>query len=257
MAQHRLGEDEKAQAALVRLHNVMKDPDRASRDDLRTLMREAAELIVWGAPPPTEEERRHRREAADQVDKLPATLGFKDEILTYLRTLAALSEPVRERALTMVERLPEDPWRLNRASYQAVRQPGLDAARYQLALRQAEAARDLAPAGFLSTPFYVPSTQIGIAHYRLREFREAVEALTASEAYFAAASPRFKAGTPWNLAFLVMAHHRLGEEEKARALLARLQGLMKDPDWASRGDHRMFVREAVELIEGKAPDPQR
>ena len=32
---------------------------------------------------------------------------------------------------------------------------------------------------------------------------------------------------------------------------------MKDPDLAFRGGHRTFVREAEQLIEGKAPDPQK
>jgi hypothetical protein len=224
-------------------------------------MREAEELIVWGAPPPIEEERRLRREAADLVDKLPAALGFKDEILAYLRTRAALSEPVRQHALTMVERLPEDPWRLNRASFQVARRPGLDAAQYRLALHQAEAARDLAPPGFYRTPYSHPTTYIGIAHYRLGEYREAVEALTASEAYYAAAyaaaDVQHQAGTLFNLAFLAMAQHRLGEDEKARALLARLREVMKDPFWAGRADLQTYLHEAVELIEGKAPDPKK
>jgi hypothetical protein len=257
MAHHRLGEVEKAQTAMARLHNTMRDPARVSRDDLRTLMREAEELIVWGGPPATEEEGRLRREAADLVDMLPADLGFKDEILFHLCTLPTLSEPVREHALAMVEHLPEDPYRLNRASYLIVRQPGLDAARYQLALRQAEAARDLAPPGFYHSPGYRPITQIGIAHYRLGEYREAVEALTASEADHAAANVQYKAGTPFNLAFLAMAHHRLGEKETARALLARLREVMKDPVWARPGSHQAFLREAEALIEGKAPDPQK
>jgi WD40 repeat protein/serine/threonine protein kinase/tetratricopeptide (TPR) repeat protein len=257
MAQHRLGEEEKAQTALARLHNTMRDPDRVSRDDLRALMREAEEWIVWGAPPPTEEERRLRREAADQVDKLPAALGFKDEILAYLRSLSTLSEPVREHALTMVERLPDDPFRLNRASYLIVMQPGRDVARYQRALRQAEAARDLAPPAFIHGPFYHPTTHIGIAHYRLGEYREAVEALTAAEAYYATPNIQLKAGAPWDLAFLAMAQHRLGEDEKARAFLARLREVMKDPAWTRPGPHQLFSREAEALIEGKSPDSQK
>ena len=63
---------------------------------------------------------------------------------------------MRELALTMAERLPEDPWRLNRASFEVVRQPGLDAARYRLALRHAEAARDLAHPGFYFDPATTP-----------------------------------------------------------------------------------------------------
>jgi WD40 repeat protein/serine/threonine protein kinase len=254
MAQHRLGEETTALATLARLHSRMNDPAWASRDDLRTFMREAEDLIVWGAPAPTEEERQLRREAADQLDKLPAELGFKEEILAYLRTVPSVSEPVRERAVTIAERLPEDPWRLNRASASVVRQPGLDAARYQLALRQAEAARDVAPPGFAPSGYYLPNTQIGIAHYRLEEYREAVDALTTSEADHAAANVRTKAGTPWNLAFLAMAHHRLGERETAQAILTRLREVIKDPFWAPQGAHHIYFREAEQLIEGNAPD---
>jgi hypothetical protein len=257
MAHHQLGEKENAGAILARLHNtLMKDSRWASRDDLRTYLREAEELCVWGGPPLTDEEQRLRREAADLVNGLPADLGFKDEILDYLRTLPALGEPLRQHALTMAERLPEDPWRLNHASFFAQR-AGLDAARYRLALRHAEAARDLAHPGFVFAPNYPPTTHIGIAHYRLGEYREAVEALTTSEAYYAAADARYKAGTPWNIAFLAMAHQQLGEEEKAQAILARLRGVMKDPAWASRDDLRTYVREAQQLIEGRAPDPQK
>jgi WD40 repeat protein/tRNA A-37 threonylcarbamoyl transferase component Bud32/tetratricopeptide (TPR) repeat protein len=253
MAHHQLGEKDTAQPLLARLRTLMKDPSWAATAVLRTFLREAEELIVWGAPAPTEEERRLRREAADQLDKLPYTLGFKDEILAHLRTLPSVSEPVREHALTIVERLPEDPLRLNRASYVA-RQPGLDAAVYRRALRHAEAARDLAPPGFDFSPLYPPATYIGMARYRLGEYREAVDALTASEASIAALSSQLKTGTPWNLAFLAMAHHGLGEREAAQAILARLRELMKKPGWTSRVDLQTYLREAEELIEGKAPD---
>jgi hypothetical protein len=248
MAHQQLGEKENAGALLARLYTLMKDPAWASREDLHRYLCEAEEVCVSGAPPLAEEERRLRRKAADLVAGLPSTLGFKDEILDYLRTLPALSEPLREHALTIAERLPEDPWRLNRASYQVAQLRGLDAAKYRLALRHAEAARDLAPPKFDFKGLYPPTTHVGMARYRLGEYREAVEALTASEAYHAAASPRYKAGTPWNLAFLVMAHHRMGEGEKAQAIMARLHELMKDPARASRGDLQGYLREAEELL---------
>ena len=213
MAHHQLGEKETAGAMLARLHRFMKDSRWASRDDLQTFVREAEELCVWGAPPRTDEERKLRREAAALVNELPAELGFKDEILAYLRTRDSLSEPLRQHALTMAGYLQEEPFRLNVASSELARRPGQDAARYRLALRQAEAARDLAPPGFVSNPYYRPNTQVGIAHYRLGEYREAVEALTASEASYAAANV-YKSGTPWNLAFLAMAHHRLGQSKR-------------------------------------------
>jgi WD40 repeat protein/serine/threonine protein kinase len=253
MAYYRLGQKDEAQNTLARLRQVMRDPSWQSSSP--TYLREAEELIVWGGPPPTEEERRLRREAAEEIDKLPSTLGFKDEILAHLRTLTlpSLSELQREHVLAIAERLSEDPLRLNRASYVA-RQPGLDAAQYRRALRLAEAARDLAPPGLNFSPSYPPATHIGMARYRLGEYREAVDALTASEASIAALSSQLKTGTPWNLAFLAMAHHRLGEHETARAVLARLHELMKSPGWTSRVDLQTYLSEAEALIEGKAPD---
>src|SRR5262249_31717616 len=218
MAHHRLGEQEKAWDILARLRDVMKTPYWAALNDLRTHVREAEELCVWGALSPAEAEPRLRREAAALVDGLPDALAFKDEILDHLRKLPSLDAALREHALTMAERIPDDPFRLNRASYVA-RLPGLEAAQYRRALRQAEAARDLAPPGLRFPPSSPPATQIGMARYRLGEYREAVDALSASEAYYhTAASSRYAAGAPWNLAFLVMAHHRLGEQETAQAI---------------------------------------
>ena len=213
-------------------------------------------IRLWEATPLTPE-RRLQREAAALVNALPSDLGFKDEILTYLRTLPSLSEPLREHALSMAERLQEDPWRLNLASALVARRAGLKAAEYRLALRRAEAARDLAHPGFyFNLNPYHASTQIGIAHYRLGEYPEAVKALIASEAYYAADPYHlFKTGTPWNLAFLAMAHHQLGEKDYAAALLSWLHGLMKDVRWASRDELHTFVREADDLCVWGAPAP--
>jgi WD40 repeat protein/tetratricopeptide (TPR) repeat protein len=211
-------------------------------------------IRLWEATPPTPE-RRLQREAAALVNDLPTNLGFKEEIVAYLRSLPSIGEPLRQHALTMAEGLPEDPWRLNLASYQAVRRPGLDAARYRLALRQAEAARDLAHPGFIFDRYHHPTTSIGIAHYRLEEYRQAVDALSSSQAYYLTRSPGQKDGQPLNLAFLVMAQRRLGEEEKAQAALVRLHSVMRDPAWASRDDLHTFMREAEELIVWGAPSP--
>jgi hypothetical protein len=168
---------------------------------------------------------------------------------------------VREHALSLVERLPEDPRRLNLASYLVASKPNLDAAKYRHALRQAEAARDLARSGWWDFwQVYHPDTVIGMAHYRLGEYREAVEALTASEAFYVALGRRTKPGTVWNLPFLAMAHHGLGEREEARAVLARLREIMKSPAgtaWASNADYQGFLREAEELVDGASPDSRK
>jgi WD40 repeat protein/tRNA A-37 threonylcarbamoyl transferase component Bud32 len=214
-------------------------------------------IRIWEATPLTSE-RRLQREAAALVNDLPSHLGFKDEILAYLRDVPSLSASLRQRALNMAERLQEDAWRLNRAGAVVVRQPGLDAAKYRLALRHAQAAQDLAHPGFYyRLPDYHAATNIGIAHYLLGQYPEAVKSLTRSEDFYAVAPYQIKAGTPWNLAFLAMAHHQLGEKEEARAILARLNGVMKAPRWASPGDHHLYLRETEELIEGKARDPKK
>ena len=46
-------------------------------------------------------------------------------------------------------------------------------------------------------------------------------------------------------------------EEKAQATLAGLLEVMKDPRWAYQGHHQTYVRQAKELIEGKAPGPKQ
>ncbi len=205
-------------------------------------------MRVWEATPLTAE-RRLQREAAALVNGVPARLALKDEVLTYLRELPSLSEPLRQQALTLAERFQEDPWRLNQASRGVVQRPGLDAAKYQLALRQAETALRLAPPEFNFHPNFQVTTNIGIAHYRLGHYPEAMENLTRSEAYYLAQSV-YKAGTPWNLAFLAMAHHQLGDKDQAQALLDRVREIIKDALHKDRPDVQSFFREAKELIEG-------
>jgi hypothetical protein len=62
---------------------------------------------------------------------------------------------------------------------------------------------------------------------------------------------------PATLAFLAMVQHQLGQREKARAVLARRQEVMKDEPWAKSPDALSLLREAEELIEGKPAQPKR
>jgi hypothetical protein len=56
---------------------------------------------------------------------------------------------------------------------------------------------------------------------------------------------------PANLAFLAMTLHQLGKKDEARATLARLREVMKQPRWKHYAKSTDFL-EAEELIEGKA-----
>jgi WD40 repeat protein/serine/threonine protein kinase/tetratricopeptide (TPR) repeat protein len=202
---------------------------------------------VWEAMPLTPE-LRLQREGAALINRLWEEVELKDEMRARLREDASLSEPLRKQALAMAERLPEDPWRLNRASRSVVEKSGLDKAKYQLALRQAETAFRLAPPGFNFHPHFQVTTNIGIAHYRLGSYKEAIENLNRSEAYYTAGGGPYKAGTPWNLAFLAMAHHQLGDKKKAQDLLDRVRELIKDTQHKNRWDVQSFFREAVAVV---------
>src|SRR5262249_31521304 len=115
---------------------------------------------------------------------------------------------------------------------------------YAAALRRAEAAVRLAPGdgNDLNT--------LGVAQYRASRYAEALVTLTKSEKLNTSKDgPR-----PSDVAFLAMAQHQLGQKDEARSTLARLRELMKRPAWEKNADAQGFLREAEELIAGKAGD---
>lgn len=116
------------------------------------------------------------------------------------------------------------------------RYPGPPAERHRAALRLAEAARQADPGNWET------ANVLGMALYRAGRDREAVRALTeAGHLYRLGQHARHYVSrvllSPWaglaadptatdhpfNLAFLAMAHHRLGEADLARARLADLR----------------------------------
>jgi hypothetical protein len=164
--------------------------------------------------------------------------------------------------------------------YQMVLQPGQDAAKYRFALRQAEAASGLVSP---ETPNYWTYLRtLGMALYRAGKWEKALDTLTAAYTarprdfpmptlYFGArtvglmgsplgqgpfltASAAIKGRDAPILAFLAMAHHRLGNQDEARTLLGFLRVTMSLPQWARNEEAQAFLREAEALIEGQAPD---
>jgi hypothetical protein len=57
---------------------------------------------------------------------------------------------------------------------------------------------------------------------------------------------------PSHLEFLAIAQHQHGKNREAKATLGRLREVMKQPRWAKDTEAAGFLREAEELIEGKA-----
>jgi hypothetical protein len=131
---------------------------------------------------------------------------------------------------------------LNNTAWKIVK--GRDASKdaYALALRQAEAGVRLAlDAGYLLNT-------LGVAQYRAGRYADALATLTKSEKLTAT-----KEGSlPADRAFLAMARHQLGNKDEAKATLGRLRETMKQPRWAQDAEAAGFLREAEELIEGKA-----
>jgi hypothetical protein len=198
---------------------------------------------VWEASPVPAEVWRRRALVSD-VHALFAELLFREEVLAALRKDPTLTEPDREFALQVAQTHGEgDANALNEAAWAVVksRDAGKDA--YTAALRRAEAAVRLAPG-------YWPSLNtLGVAHYRLGDYAKALETLEQSAKLNAAQGPH-----PSDLAFLAMAHQQLGHKEQARATLARLREVMKQPPWAHEPEAPGFLREAEELIDGKPAD---
>jgi tetratricopeptide (TPR) repeat protein len=173
--------------------------------------------------------------AERQVEALYAQPLLRPAVLERLRADPALSEPLRQQALALAESVPENPGSLDGASRTVVRQPGAAPAAYRLALRRAEAACRLIPqAGDLLTT-------LGMAQYRMGQYREAVATLTQADGLNSVAPT---GPIPADLAFLAMAQHRLGQPDQARAALGRLQATMKTPEWSANEQARGVLREA-------------
>jgi tetratricopeptide (TPR) repeat protein len=168
----------------------------------------------------------------------------KSYVIQSIQNDKAISMEVRRQALAFVERFQEEqnPKLFDQASRKLLRQPHLASRWYRQALVQAEAACRLAPdqGSYLTT--------LGIAQYRLEKYRQAVDTLARSE--------QINAGPlPADLAFLAMAHHRLGESEKAKNCLNRLRETTKVRPQVEDEEAQVFLREAEALIEAPRAVP--
>jgi hypothetical protein len=201
---------------------------------------------VWESRPPSPEDLERRR-VVNLVRDWFDRLALRSEVLARLRADPTLEASTRAAAIEVADTLPEDPEQLNDAARMVVRARQGDREAYALALRQAEAAVQAAP----NNRGY--GTTLGAAYYRLGDYANALETLERSEKRY---EPR---GTPdpATLAFLAMAHHQLGQQDEARAVLARLREEMKHPAWTLNAEAQGFLREAEELIDRKPADTQK
>jgi WD40 repeat protein len=181
------------------------------------------------------------------VEVLFATHVRQAHVLQALRDDAKLPQDVRQRALTLAERHEGNASELNKVSWNVVRVPNAAREAYHHAHLQAEEACRIAPyAGMYRST-------LGVAQYRIGQYQAALETLAPSTK-LPATTP--DGSNPTDLAFLAMAHYRLGQKEQAQVMLARLQEALTKLRWAKDAESAAFLREAEELIEGKVPDPK-
>src|SRR5262249_25722503 len=121
------------------------------------------------------DEERAKRQIVLLVRDLCEMLDAQTDVLEHLRQDRLLGEPQRSEAIALAQKQHPNPDRLNDASWAVVSKVDTPVVARQRALRQAREACRIEPDNGL----YV--TTLGVALYRLGQFRAALETLTRSE----------------------------------------------------------------------------
>jgi hypothetical protein len=174
-----------------------------------------------------------------------------EEVAAVIRRDPTITKAVRQQALAWVGpcwriRVRAETARnanaLNNASAVVVVNPRADASAYRRALQLAEAACAVMPDNIEYLNI------LGIAYYRVGNYQDALGTL-------GRCNELRKESFPEDLAFLAMAQHQLGRKEQARATLARLQEVIRQPRWAQDAEAQTQLREAEELLKTKPANP--
>src|SRR5262249_29823524 len=147
------------------------------------------------------------------------------------------------RALDLARHYPELPIALNNTAWEVVARSDSDPAAYRLALSRAQAACRAFPNDGLLL------NTLGVAQFRMRMYRECIETLTHADQRN---SVLFRGAFPPDMAFLAMAHFRVGQKEKGREFLQCLREAMQRPRWAKTEEGLQFMREADNLFQGRS-----
>jgi hypothetical protein len=177
------------------------------------------------------------REARGLVQFLFATPLPKADVLARIREHRAIGEGVRRSALAFAEGWREGP-AFHDAAWQVVCRQGAAADRYRPALRWAGTAcrREPDEEGY--------GTALGLAQYRVGQYREALATLTRAD--------QLHPDVPAHLAFLALTCKQLGEMARGRDYLARLRKCLNDEaSWATDNEARRFLSEAEAGMEGQ------
>jgi tetratricopeptide (TPR) repeat protein len=189
---------------------------------------------------------RRQRELVSRVDFLFEELLHREEVLGALQKDPTLNEADRKFAVEVAQShsLSRNSQSWNAAAWKVVKLPNAGKDAYARALPEAEVAVRLAP-----KVGYILNT-LGVAQYRVGRYADALATLTKSEKLNL--NDARMGLQPGDLAFLAMAQQQLGKKDEAKATLGRLREVMKQPNRAKDAEAVGFLREAEELIEGKA-----
>jgi tetratricopeptide (TPR) repeat protein len=160
------------------------------------------------------------------------------DVLELVGHHKGISDEVRRQALDLAERYRDEPARFRQASRAVVRHRGAGPDLFRKALAWAQTACRLAPDDGACW------TALGLAQYRLGQYEEALKALARAEA-------RDQANTGdrmTDLAFLAMAHQRLGHKAEAATVLIRLRVLAQRHAGRKDEDALLFLSEAETLL---------
>jgi WD40 repeat protein/serine/threonine protein kinase len=172
------------------------------------------------------------------VQSLFDRFALAGDVVDHLRKDSSLGEDLRAAAIHIAELHSDDPDELNRMSWTVGRVPRAGPASCARAVRWSEIASSKRPDdGFLLNT-------LGIAQFRAGRFEKAAASLARSD--------QLNRGHPADVAFLAMAHRRLGHEPEAQAALDRLHALMQQPKWAVDTDCQAFAKEVETLFAGDA-----
>jgi hypothetical protein len=216
-----------------RLASEAEVRDRITRDKTRSARVRAAALEMtrgfW--------EMRVDRRAEDILEPLFNRLFLREDVIEAIRAQPPADPEVQAACLKLAETWSESSGDCNNAAATLIVKPGQSAASYERGLRLARAASRQEPGdgNILNT--------LGIAQYRAGLVPEALATLAHSNALN-------QGNAPEDLAFLAMAHERLGQTAEARAMLDRLRDLMRQEKFAGgQGDEgRAFLAEAQAVV---------
>jgi hypothetical protein len=228
--------DEARRLVSFLVHRLASDAevrDCITRDQTRSVAVRAAALEMargfW--------EMRVNRRAEEIVGPLFKRLLLHEDVLDALRSQPAADPEVQAACVKLAETWSESSYDCNEAAALLILKPGQPSASYERGVRLAQAAclQEPGVGELLST--------LGIAQYRAGLVPEALATLTRSNALNEGKKPE-------DLAFLAMAHQRLGQPAEARAILARLRDLMRQERFVGgQGDQgRAFLAEAEGVV---------